>query len=56
MYSTSVECNCDENGSVDNICNKLTGNCYCTNKYTGKQCSQCKNGYFGYPNCTGNKF
>ena len=33
-------------------CDKITGVCPCKLGYTGSKCNECKDGYFGFPNCT----
>ena len=48
-----IDCDCDENGSKDNICNKTTGICSCEDRYSGDKCNLCIDEYFGYPHCTG---
>eukprot|EP00094_Tigriopus_californicus_P001836 TCALIF_01772-PA protein Name:"Similar to Lama1 Laminin subunit alpha-1 (Mus musculus)" AED:0.11 eAED:0.12 QI:0/0.86/0.58/1/0.95/0.95/24/1780/2877 len=38
-------CNCNEFGSKHSNCNLLTGQCECKDKYVGRTCSQCKDGF-----------
>lgn len=46
------ECECDPNGiEPDQSCNQKTGDCPCKNNFSGKQCDQCKDGYWNYPDC-----
>lgn len=44
-------CDCSVKGTVagNNVCDKTTGQCLCKEGFTGRQCSTCKEGYFGYP-------
>ncbi|XP_038057388.1 laminin subunit alpha-like isoform X2 [Patiria miniata] len=43
-------CNCDQTFSTGN-CAAITGECECRPQYTGPGCSQCNEGYYGYPTC-----
>ncbi|XP_022089419.1 laminin subunit alpha-like isoform X2 [Acanthaster planci] len=43
-------CNCDQTYSTGN-CAPITGECECRPQYTGTGCSQCNEGYYGYPTC-----
>jgi laminin, alpha 3/5 len=45
-------CDCDKDGSVQNSeCSVFGGQCTCKENVIGRQCSKCKSGYFGFPNC-----
>ncbi|KHJ40539.1 laminin EGF-like protein [Trichuris suis] len=47
-----IPCACSQPGSVDNVCNRITGQCYCKMNYNGTACERCASGYFNYPKCT----
>ncbi|KAL7044656.1 hypothetical protein ACKWTF_002015 [Chironomus riparius] len=38
-------CECSDHGSVNNICDSVTGKCTCQPNFTGKLCNQCDVGY-----------
>ena len=38
----SPACSCNEDGSVDQECNRVTGQCNCKTNVTGRNCSMCK--------------
>lgn len=44
-------CDCDQQGTVDGVCDKQVGGCICKPGYGGIRCDQCISGYYGYPNC-----
>lgn len=45
------DCNCDPRGTVEEVCQKETGQCICKPGYGGARCDQCQPGYFGHPEC-----
>ena len=46
-------CSCDEQGSIENsICDVASGACECKPNITGKHCTECISGFYGFPNCT----
>ena len=49
-----LDCACNLNGSMDNNCNNVTGNCSCLENVVGKRCDQCLPDFYNFPNCTGN--
>ena len=50
----TLPCNCDRQGSVDQNCEELGGQCRCKSQYiTGRTCNRCRLGYYGFPNCRG---
>lgn len=47
----STACNCDIRGSVSPFCYEATGQCGCLQGVTGRQCSHCLPGFWGFPHC-----
>lgn len=47
----ALDCNCDSTGSVASSCDKIGGQCKCKENVIGRQCTRCKPGYFGFPDC-----
>lgn len=48
---TPTACNCDPLGSVSPLCHEATGHCECVSGATGRQCSHCLPGFWGFPHC-----
>lgn len=46
----SAACVCDLRFSTGR-CFDGEGNCECLENYSGSQCNQCNEGYYGFPNC-----
>ena len=44
---------CNSDGSVNQLCDKSTGNCECHPFVDGLKCSKCQDGYYGFPECQG---
>lgn len=44
-------CECDPLGSLSELCDQVSGQCTCRSKVTGRQCSCCQNGFWGFPFC-----
>ena len=44
-------CNCDRRGSFTRTCRRYDGQCPCLRNYGGRQCHQCRVGYFDFPSC-----
>lgn len=42
-------CKCDPTNSLNNICDKVSGQCKCNPGYGGRQCDECGQNYFGNP-------
>ena len=40
-YPEAIPCNCDKLGSVNNTCNKITGECTCLTGAIGSKCDMC---------------
>lgn len=49
IYMTG--CDCNSVGALDNFCNVTTGKCNCRPNTYGRQCDECRPGYWNYPNC-----
>ena len=47
----ALECECNMEGSLDHSCAKIGGQCKCKENIMGRQCTRCKPGFFGYPDC-----
>lgn len=45
------DCNCDLQGTLSEICDKIQGKCLCKEGYGGPRCDQCIKGYYNYPEC-----
>ncbi|TRY60964.1 hypothetical protein TCAL_05712 [Tigriopus californicus] len=52
-FPECTPCECNPQGSVNEVCNLETGQCPCSSNYGSRQCDQCQNGYFSYPACNG---
>lgn len=46
-----VECDCNSIGALDNFCNITTGQCKCRPNTYGRECDQCRTGFWNFPNC-----
>ena len=44
-------CECNIDGSKSFQCQKYGGQCDCKDHVIGRTCSQCKTGFYGFPNC-----
>lgn len=40
IFKTYLDCSCDIGGSVNNICDKLSGQCLCQSRVTGRTCKE----------------
>ncbi|KAK3929045.1 Laminin subunit alpha [Frankliniella fusca] len=49
--SGALKCNCDYLGSTDFECEKFGGQCPCKANVIGRRCTECRNGYYGFPDC-----
>ena len=45
------ECDCNTEGSLDQNCDKIGGQCSCKDNVIGRQCTRCAPDFFGYPEC-----
>ena len=45
------ECECQTEGSIDQNCDKIGGQCPCKDNIIGRQCTRCAPDFFGYPDC-----
>jgi len=41
-----VPCTCQTEGSINNVCDKVTGECQCKTGYTGYHCTDCTPNYY----------
>ena len=46
-----MPCQCNIDGSYDHKCKSFGGQCNCKPNVIGRDCSMCKTGYYGFPNC-----
>ena len=46
------ECECNEDGSVDERCDD-EGKCSCKSNVIGDKCSKCQSDHYDYPRCEG---
>ncbi len=44
-------CDCNSDGSKNNNCEIFGGQCECKDNVIGRQCTKCKTGYYGFPDC-----
>ena len=56
-YETSncIHCNCDQTGTINDICDAFNGNCLCKNNYAGDKCDRCVSEHDTYPCDGGNE-
>ncbi|XP_066250557.1 laminin subunit alpha isoform X1 [Euwallacea similis] len=47
----ALPCFCDYAGSESFECEKFGGQCKCKSHIIGRQCTDCKTGYYGFPEC-----
>ena len=40
-------------GSVDNTCDIISGQCSCIDNVSGLKCDVCATGWYGFSNCQG---
>ena len=45
-----ADCECNMNGSRTAICNDA-GKCDCYSNVVGDKCDECKDNFFGFPDC-----
>lgn len=48
LFYSFPGCNCSYVGAVSNVCNNVTGSCYCEPYVTGKLCDRCEENAFNY--------
>lgn len=44
-------CDCNPDGSSNLDCKQIGGQCSCKENVIGRQCSRCRAGYYGFPDC-----
>ena len=47
----SAACDCNAVGSLDNFCDRATGQCKCRPNTYGRSCDECQPGFWNYPDC-----
>lgn len=47
----ALRCRCNTEGSNGFSCKAYGGQCSCKPNVIGRQCTECKAGYYGFPNC-----
>ena len=47
----AVECNCNERGTTDQVCDEDSGRCLCEDSFTGPTCDRCAAGFYRFPQC-----
>lgn len=50
-HNGSVSCSCDVRGSASPLCDENTCGCQCKPNVVGLHCTQCRVGYYGFPDC-----
>ncbi len=50
--SSCPACDCHSEGSLSHQCDPVTGQCPCREGATGRQCSDCQPGQWGFPSCS----
>ena len=49
-----LECECNEDGSVNELCDEASGKCTCKENVIGDKCTQCATEFWGLiSNCEG---
>lgn len=51
MLISPPACDCDSLGSITPFCHEASGQCECVPGATGRQCSHCLPGFWGFPQC-----
>lgn len=47
----ALPCECNIDGSLSFNCETYSGQCSCRDNVIGRDCSECKTGYYGFPRC-----
>ncbi|XP_067908301.1 laminin subunit beta-1 [Heterodontus francisci] len=48
MHDGALPCQCDPQGSISSVCEKIGGQCQCKSNVIGQRCDQCAPGYYGF--------
>ena len=48
VFRSFPGCNCSSVGAISNVCNNVTGSCYCQPYVTGRLCDRCEENAFNY--------
>ncbi len=51
MNGGAFRCACDSAGSEGDVCDKIGGQCPCKENVIGRECTRCRPGFFGFPDC-----
>lgn len=50
-FNKLLACDCNSIGALNNFCNVTTGQCECRSNTYGRECDQCRIGFWNFPNC-----
>ncbi|GCB82233.1 hypothetical protein scyTo_0021962, partial [Scyliorhinus torazame] len=48
MHDKALHCQCDPQGSISSVCEKVGGQCQCKSNVIGQRCNQCAPDYYGF--------
>ena len=51
FLDSAQACLCDALGSRSDSCQAFGGQCPCKDNVIGRNCTRCKSGYYGFPDC-----
>lgn len=46
-----IDCDCDVQGTTEEVCDKENGRCICREGFGGSRCDECLPGFYDYPQC-----
>ena len=52
LFKTFKACKCSTSGSLSTSCDS-SGQCTCKTNVVGTKCTDCKSGFYAFPNCQG---
>ncbi|XP_068129732.1 laminin subunit beta-4 [Hyperolius riggenbachi] len=50
-HRNCTKCDCDVDGSINSLCDQVTGQCTCRSDIQGHRCDSCLPGYYKFPKC-----
>ena len=53
IYKKIPDCQCNMDGSVDNVCDVIDGKCTCKEHVAGHNCDKSEDGWWNFPNPEG---